>query len=252
MRVVLTGAPNVGKSSLMNILCQKDRAIVSRLAGTTRDLLSVDAILGGYPVVFVDTAGVRYGDSVDEVEQEVSDFAFHTFVCLICAKGVRRAVNAASEADLRLCVQDASSPHACCESAGGRISCRCAASIGMNTCIVFNKIDCMDQDMNIPHTCKYSTFQVSCETRAGIAELISSLTEQVKHLCQTSQTEGPALIRQRQLSHLRATLSALSRAEVLQRSTFVLLFIYVLSRMRKMMLLLSLRSFVARCMKSGS
>lgn len=72
MRVALAGPPNVGKSSLLNYLCGDDRAIVAAMPGTTRDVLSVDAQLNGYPVVFLDTAGVRFGDHVDVVEQEVS------------------------------------------------------------------------------------------------------------------------------------------------------------------------------------
>jgi tRNA modification GTPase len=62
---------HVGKSSLLNYLCNQDRAIVSAMAGTTRDVLTVDAELGGFPVVFVDTAGIRFGETVDVVEQEV-------------------------------------------------------------------------------------------------------------------------------------------------------------------------------------
>ena len=66
--VVLAGAPNAGKSSLMNVLAQRDVAIVSSIPGTTRDLIEVHLDLDGLPVTLVDTAGLR--EAGDEIEQE--------------------------------------------------------------------------------------------------------------------------------------------------------------------------------------
>ncbi|MGF1461732.1 MAG: tRNA uridine-5-carboxymethylaminomethyl(34) synthesis GTPase MnmE [Maricaulaceae bacterium] len=83
-RIALVGAPNAGKSSLFNALSQRDAAIVTPIAGTTRDVLEVRLDLGGHLVVLGDTAGLRESD--DPVEQE----------------GVRRARAWASAADLRL------------------------------------------------------------------------------------------------------------------------------------------------------
>jgi len=88
--VAIIGAPNVGKSSLLNALCGRDRAIVSHLAGTTRDVLDVDFEVNGIPLRLADTAGLR--DSYDVIEQE----------------GVRRALLTASSADVTLFVADAS------------------------------------------------------------------------------------------------------------------------------------------------
>src|SRR5690606_313711 len=68
VQVVITGAPNVGKSSLLNALSRRDVAIVSDVAGTTRDIIEVRLDLGGYPVTLVDTAGLR--ESADVIEQE--------------------------------------------------------------------------------------------------------------------------------------------------------------------------------------
>ncbi len=65
--VVLVGAPNVGKSSLLNAIAGRDRAIVSPIAGTTRDTIDVHLDLGGIPITLTDTAGLR--DSSDEIEQ---------------------------------------------------------------------------------------------------------------------------------------------------------------------------------------
>jgi len=65
--VVLVGAPNVGKSSLLNAIAGRDRAIVSPIAGTTRDTIDIQVDLGGIPITLTDTAGLR--ESSDEIEQ---------------------------------------------------------------------------------------------------------------------------------------------------------------------------------------
>lgn len=86
--VVIAGPPNVGKSTLMNAIAGRDIAITSPFAGTTRDPIEVAIDLRGYPVVLVDTAGIR--DTEDPVEQE----------------GVRRARQRAERADLTLWLDD--------------------------------------------------------------------------------------------------------------------------------------------------
>jgi tRNA modification GTPase len=86
--VAIAGAPNVGKSTLMNQLARREVAIVSPHAGTTRDVIEVQLDLDGYPVMLIDTAGIREAD--DPVEQE----------------GVRRARARAAEADLVLWLAD--------------------------------------------------------------------------------------------------------------------------------------------------
>ena len=87
-RIALIGAPNAGKSSLFNALTGRDAAIVTPIAGTTRDVIEVPVTLGGYHVVFADTAGLR--DTLDPVELE----------------GVRRARMWAASAALRIHVID--------------------------------------------------------------------------------------------------------------------------------------------------
>lgn len=83
-RVALLGAPNAGKSSLLNALARRDAAIVSAEAGTTRDVIEVRLDLAGLPVVISDTAGIR--EAMSEVERE----------------GIRRSLVAARDADLIL------------------------------------------------------------------------------------------------------------------------------------------------------
>ncbi len=88
LKVVLTGLPNAGKSSLLNALSEEQRAIVSELPGTTRDTLDQTILLDGLPVEIIDTAGIR--DTINEIE----------------AEGVRRARHAQQGADLILVVVD--------------------------------------------------------------------------------------------------------------------------------------------------
>jgi tRNA modification GTPase len=86
LSIAIIGAPNAGKSSLLNALVGRDAAIVSAQPGTTRDVVECRLDLGGIPAVLADTAGLR--DTADEIEQE----------------GVRRARHRAAEADLVLAV----------------------------------------------------------------------------------------------------------------------------------------------------
>src|SRR5205814_3302880 len=86
--VAISGPPNVGKSTLINLLSRREVAIVSPYAGTTRDVIEIHLDLDGYPVTLIDTAGIRQTD--DPVEQE----------------GVRRARLRASAADLVLWMTD--------------------------------------------------------------------------------------------------------------------------------------------------
>jgi tRNA modification GTPase len=89
-RVALIGAPNAGKSSLLNALAGRDAAIVTATPGTTRDVIEIPMVLGGYKVLLADTAGVR--DTEEAIE----------------AEGVRRARAWAEGADLRMWAVDQS------------------------------------------------------------------------------------------------------------------------------------------------
>ena len=90
LRVVIAGRPNVGKSSLLNVLLKMERAIVSNIAGTTRDVIEEKLLIGGIPVVLVDTAGVR--ETEDVIEQI----------------GVQKAMENMQSADLIMYMLDAS------------------------------------------------------------------------------------------------------------------------------------------------
>ena len=93
-RIALIGAPNAGKSTLLNALAGRDAAIVTAIPGTTRDIIEVPLQLGGYKAIVADTAGLR--ETVDVVE----------------AEGVRRAAAWAEAADLRVWLVDGTAPTA--------------------------------------------------------------------------------------------------------------------------------------------
>jgi len=92
LTLAIVGRPNVGKSSLFNRLLQQDRAIVTDIPGTTRDLVSETASIGGIPVKLIDTAGIR--ESTETVE----------------SLGIQRSFQAMADADLTIVVVDASRP----------------------------------------------------------------------------------------------------------------------------------------------
>ncbi|MDL2406452.1 tRNA uridine-5-carboxymethylaminomethyl(34) synthesis GTPase MnmE [Rhizobium calliandrae] len=92
LKVVIAGAPNAGKSSLMNALARREVAIVTEIAGTTRDVLHIDLNIEGYAVKLYDTAGLRETEEV--VERE----------------GIRRALKTAAEADIILSLAEIGTP----------------------------------------------------------------------------------------------------------------------------------------------
>ncbi|GAB4823187.1 hypothetical protein N2152v2_010233 [Parachlorella kessleri] len=133
VRVVIVGAPNAGKSSLLNALAGRDAAIVSPLPGTTRDTLEVALDLGGYKVIVTDTAGLRESD------------------CPIEAEGVRRAYKAVQEAHIVLDFRDATADTSSCSSGGGPLwdtssgqglrGLHPSVGVARATLRVFNKVD---------------------------------------------------------------------------------------------------------------
>lgn len=113
--VVLAGAPNAGKSSLLNSLAQRDAAIVSPMEGTTRDVLHVPMEIGGYPVQLFDTAGLRgisWTESNDTHPQSRQhahhgDGDLSTTIDVVEQEGISRALSTLSQSDVRIVVLDA-------------------------------------------------------------------------------------------------------------------------------------------------
>jgi tRNA modification GTPase len=138
----ITGAPNVGKSSLINALVERDVAIVSATPGTTRDVIETRIVLGGVPVTLIDTAGLC--DTTDPIE----------------AEGVRRARTRAAEADLVITVIEAGTPE--------------PDSVGL---LVANKADLiMEQNSGAPHVSALTGAGLP-ELRARLAAAATALTQ---------------------------------------------------------------------------
>ncbi|XP_065555740.1 tRNA modification GTPase GTPBP3, mitochondrial isoform X7 [Lathamus discolor] len=198
VRAVIAGPPNVGKSSLLNLLCQRPAAIVSPVAGTTRDVVEVALNVGGYPLVLSDTAGLR--DATDPVEQE----------------GVSRARDRLQEADLVLAVLDAAAVPT--EPVG------LGAALGLlqppptTPCIlVLNKADLLEGNGGAlraactqGHPLPPVTF-LSCKTGEGLDHLLALLARELARLCGDPLSGSPSLTQSRHSLHLRQCIAALAR-----------------------------------------
>jgi tRNA modification GTPase len=175
MRVVIAGAPNVGKSSLLNRLAGEDVAIVTEIPGTTRDAIRQVIDIGGMPVHVVDTAGLR--ESTDLVERI----------------GIERSWAAIADADCILHVLDAERPEVDVEP--GMLA-RLPSGVGRIT--VLNKIDLTAQAPFIRKADEGIVVGVSARTGDGL-ELLRQALMQVAGWDQ--REEGTFLARER---HLRA------------------------------------------------
>jgi tRNA modification GTPase len=184
--VAIAGPPNAGKSTLLNRIARREVAIVSPVAGTTRDVIEVHLDLDGYPVTLLDTAGIR--DSDDPVEQE----------------GVRRARERAAEADLVLWVLDAARPET---------EASLQSSIGSSPAwIVRNKIDLVPaaakNEQKNELRLSNIVFELSATTGLGLAEFLARLTE---YAISYFGPESALLTRERHRKALDLTQKALER-----------------------------------------
>jgi tRNA modification GTPase len=185
--VAISGPPNVGKSTLINLLARRDVAIVSPHAGTTRDIIEVQLDLDGYPVTVIDTAGIRETD--DPVEQE----------------GVRRARMRAADADLVLWMTDA-------RQAQHGIDARVSAK-STPVWLVRNKID-LGEDFgaggSFPPAAGGIVFGISASRGDGVGDLIAALVDFAKDYLGSG--EGGLIGRDRQRKLLEQTASSLQRS----------------------------------------
>ncbi|MBL4757009.1 MAG: tRNA uridine-5-carboxymethylaminomethyl(34) synthesis GTPase MnmE [Rhizobiales bacterium] len=182
MRVVIAGAPNAGKSTLLNALAKRDAAIVSNIAGTTRDIIQVDLNLGGYPVTLVDTAGL--GDTENEIECE----------------GVRRAETAISQADIVLYLEDAA--HVAVETQKNMFD-------KENHLIVFSKCDLVDKNVpdGVLDVDGHPNLRLSVQKNWNIEALESWLLQMAAKLC--GQGEGAGITQARHRNALQGSLDEL-------------------------------------------
>jgi tRNA modification GTPase len=188
MTLVIAGRPNVGKSSLLNRLAAADVAIVTELAGTTRDVLRHDIQVDGMPLRVIDTAGLH--ESGDAVERE----------------GIRRAWAEIETADLILLVADAS-----CGLTDEEQTILRRLPSGIPVLTVWNKIDLLGRPAAKDHDAIY----LSALTGAGMELLRQALKDQVGY---RSGTEGVYLARRRHLDALEGADQALVRAQALTQA----------------------------------
>lgn len=164
VHVVLAGKPNVGKSSLLNRLSGTNRAIVTDIAGTTRDTLEETLVLNGLTVHLTDTAGLR--ETEDKVEQI----------------GIERAKEAISKADVLMMVYDVSkedNPLSLAKTLfGDSIDGDIDEVFRQKLIMVANKCDLLPE-LPVSHETDLSVAYVSCETQYGIDELIALLCDKV-------------------------------------------------------------------------
>ena len=178
--VAILGAPNAGKSSLLNALAGREAAIVSARPGTTRDVVEARLDLGGIPVTLADTAGLR--EASDEIE----------------AEGVRRALRRAEEADLRLLLFAADQPS----------DPDTLALIAPDALVVANKTDLAAAPATIGGI---APLALSIRTGDGLPELQDRLTSAAADLARPETTTP--LTRSRHRAALRDAVSRLGELD---------------------------------------
>lgn len=166
--IAIIGAPNAGKSSLINSLAGREAAITSSDAGTTRDIIEVQLTLAGLPVRLSDTAGLREADNAVEAE------------------GVKRAKARAIESDIRIFVQDSSSNEWDAEALGW---------LGPNDFCVLNKSDLGAKPDLLLVPCPVLT--ISAKTQEGLDGLRAQLEARITEMFSPSQDAGLTRARHR-------------------------------------------------------
>ncbi len=182
LSVAILGAPNVGKSSLMNALTHRETAIVSSIAGTTRDIVEARLDLGGYPILLADTAGLReVAEGGDPIERE----------------GVRRALARAEQADLKLLLFPA----------GEAPDAATIALIGPDSILVASKADLIDvAGAALPK----GAVAVSATTGFGLEGLRHRLLAEAE--ARMNAGDAPAITRARHRSAIVECVASLKRA----------------------------------------
>ena len=178
-KIAILGPTNAGKSSLLNHLSNRDVAIVSEIAGTTRDVIETHLNIDGYPVIVSDTAGIR--ESKNEIEK----------------KGIKLSLNRAEEADLKLVVVDAKNLDFTDILKG---------LLNQNAILVINKSDLLDGEID-PEIKKLNHVLISIKENLNIDELILKIKNNLKNKFITS--DDILITRERHRQHLKQCLEHL-------------------------------------------
>lgn len=181
--MVVLGEPNVGKSTMLNFLAKRDVAIISDIAGTTRDVLEAHIDIGGYPIILSDTAGIR--ESEDVIEKE----------------GVKRAKNLAQNADIKLIMLD---------SQNLDLSKDIEEMLDKNSILIANKSDLADtvsKEIN-----GREIISVSLKSKDGIKELFKAIEEKAQKLAGIES--GVAITRARQRQNIKDAQDSIDRCDL--------------------------------------
>jgi tRNA modification GTPase len=185
LRIAILGAPNAGKSTLLNWLARREAAIVSEIPGTTRDAIEVQLDLGGYAVTVVDTAGLRTTE--DAIERE----------------GVRRAHSQARDADIKIVLLDG--------AAYPQREAAVAALIDRDAVVVVSKADLLDAHARQDAVAgEAGVHPISVRTGLGLDGLMAALREKIAVRFDTGA--AAPLTRPRHRRELEACVAALARA----------------------------------------
>ncbi len=172
-RVVIMGRPNVGKSSLLNSLLREDRAIVTAVPGTTRDVIEESVVWDGLMITLVDTAGLR--ETTDAIEQE----------------GIKRTRSAQEHADMVLHMLDAA------ELNGNGLGEFVPLPRGRRALVVINKCDLVDTTsiqrlaVGVQERTSYKVLPISVRTGGGVEDLKKSISS---HLSQASLESNEGVV----------------------------------------------------------
>ncbi|MDC3101809.1 tRNA uridine-5-carboxymethylaminomethyl(34) synthesis GTPase MnmE [Candidatus Pelagibacter sp.] len=178
-KIAILGPTNAGKSSLLNHLSNRDVAIVSEIAGTTRDVIETHLNIEGYPVIVSDTAGIR--ESKNEIEK----------------KGIKLSLNRAEEADLKLVVVDVKNLD---------FTDVLKKLLDENAILVINKLDLLKKDID-PEIKKIDHVLISIKENMNIDELILKIKNNLKNKFITS--DDILITRERHRQHLQQCLDHL-------------------------------------------
>ena len=178
-KIAIVGPTNAGKSSLMNHLSNRDVAIVSEIAGTTRDVIETHLNIDGYPIIISDTAGIR--DSKNELEK----------------KGIKLSLSRAEEADLKLVVVDAKSTD---------FTDVLKDLLDENAILIVNKSDLLEKDID-PEIKKTNHVLISIKENKNIEELILKIKNNLKNKFISS--DDILITRERHRQHLQQCLDHL-------------------------------------------
>lgn len=187
LKLAIIGAPNVGKSSLLNFLMQREIAIVSDIPGTTRDIIEGHLDIGGYPIILHDTAGIREA-TADIIEKE----------------GIKRACELAKNADIKILIFDANDFN----TNSFKIF---ESVIDQNTIVIINKIDQI-KEFKVSAKIGVKPILVSIKARQNMDVLLKEIENKAVRLAGT--VEAPQITRERHRFQLQQALKHLSHFDL--------------------------------------